>query len=62
MLILKRQWEEAVIIYAGEHRIVIKVTEIRDGHVKLGFIAESTVRILREELERNSDAAHSKRD
>lgn len=47
MLVLTRGEYQAVVV-SGPCRVV--VTEAKDGKVKLGFEAEPSVKILREEL------------
>lgn len=48
MLILKRKLGEEILI---DGRIVVKVTEIRTGEVRIGVDAPPSVRVVRRELE-----------
>lgn len=51
MLILERKRGEEILIGDG---IIVKVTEIRTGQVRLGVVAPRSVRVIRREL-RNTD-------
>lgn len=53
MLVLARGPQDRVLIQCGNKEIVVTVTEIRQGVVRLGFDADRDVTILREELKRN---------
>ncbi len=55
MLVLGRKIHERVILDKAEEgggntRIIIEVTQIDGGQVRLGFIAPACVKIMREEL------------
>lgn len=50
MLVLSRKTNETVIFGEGEHRVVITVTEVRNGVVRLGIEADRSVDVLRGEL------------
>ena len=56
MLVLGRREGEQVVIEAGSQRIVVEVCRIGGGAVRIGFDADPSVRIYREEvLERKED-------
>ncbi len=50
MLMLGRRVNEAVLINVGGTVARIVVCECRDGKVRLGFEADQSVKIVREEL------------
>lgn len=50
MLVLSRKTGEVVVIGDGPNRVVLKVIEIQNGKVRLGFTADKSVVIVREEL------------
>ncbi len=50
MLMLGRRVNEAVLINVGGTVARIVVCELRDGKVRLGFEADQSVKIMREEL------------
>lgn len=50
MLMLGRRVNEAVLINIGGTVARIVVCECRDGKVRLGFEADQSVKIIREEL------------
>jgi carbon storage regulator CsrA len=50
MLMLGRRVNEAVLVNIGGTVARIVVCECRDGKVRLGFEADQSVRIIREEL------------
>lgn len=52
MLVLKRKVDQTVVIGDG---IRVKVLEIRGGSVRLGFTADKTVPINREEVQQRID-------
>lgn len=52
MLILERKKGEEILIGDG---IIVKVTELRTGHVRLGVVAPRSVRVVRREF-RNTEA------
>ena len=56
MLILTRKKGEAVTITAGGQTIKVVVTQIRDGHVRLGFDAPAEVKIVRDNAKRKGAA------
>lgn len=51
MLVLTRRVDEQIVITAGADTIVITVTEIEGGKVKLGFEAPHWVKINRREIQ-----------
>lgn len=55
MLVLNRKIGEKVIIAEGE--IVIQVVEVRGDRVKLGFEADPSIPIDREEIHKQKIAA-----
>ncbi len=56
MLILRRKLNEAVIIEAGGHRIVVKVVSRGRRRLALAFEAPDDVKILRAELDSDGGA------
>lgn len=50
MLVLTRKFGEGVVITHGDLRIVVRVTKLSDGKVRLGIVAPDDVNIVREEL------------
>lgn len=56
-LCISRKNSESVIATIGTLRIEVKVLEVRGDKVKLGFAAPRDVRIHREEIQRERDAA-----
>lgn len=50
MLVLHRKNGEKIEITIGEYRIQVTVLDSNKGRVKLGFIAEQEVTIMRHEL------------
>jgi carbon storage regulator CsrA len=52
VLILTRTRGESVVMRIGDVKIIVKVCQVKEGQVRLGFDAPPTrVKILREELE-----------
>lgn len=52
MLVLKRNVRETVVLYAADSRIVITLTEAKDGVAKIGIEApRERVLVLRGELD-----------
>jgi carbon storage regulator len=50
MLVLSRKRDEDIVIGEGATKVVIRVVEIRGDKVRLGFIAEDGVTIMRAEI------------
>lgn len=51
MLVLERSLHDRVFILLPDgQRIEVHVCEIRRGLVKLGFVADASIKILREEI------------
>ncbi len=50
MLVLRRKERERIVIEVAGQRIVVTVTAIERGAVKIGFECPKTVHIMREEL------------
>jgi carbon storage regulator len=50
MLILSRKRNEDIVIGEGDKKVVVRVVEIRGDKVRLGFIAEDGVTIMRAEI------------
>ena len=50
MLVLSRKRNEDIVIGEGEKKVVVRVLEIIGDRVRLGFIAEQSVAILRAEV------------
>lgn len=53
MLILGRKLDETIMIDGG--RIVVRVVEIRGDRVRLGFTADESITIHREEIQAKVD-------
>jgi carbon storage regulator len=53
MLVLSRHKDERIFINGGE--IIITVIDLRDGKVRLGFEADRSVVIHREEIQTKAD-------
>lgn len=51
MLVISRRKNETLHIYAGDHKIKVKVADVVGNKVRLGIDAEATVMILREEID-----------
>lgn len=58
MLVLSRNANEAVVVNGGAKcgGLTVRVVEVRDGKVRLGFEAARDVRIHREEVQDDIDA------
>jgi carbon storage regulator len=50
MLVLSRKRDEDIVIGEGDKKVVIRVVEIRGDKVRLGFIADDGVTIMRAEI------------
>ena len=50
MLILARRLYEEIYLETSDGRVTVRVTELRDGRVQLGFDAPLSVRIDRREV------------
>tara|TARA_R110000868_G_scaffold45841_6_gene151821 strand:- start:1264 stop:1449 length:186 start_codon:yes stop_codon:yes gene_type:complete len=50
MLVLSRKLNEAIIIGEGANKVSVTVVGVVGDRVKLGFVAEGHVKILREEI------------
>ncbi len=57
MLVLSRKVEEQIVLLLEEHTIRIRVVSVDGGRVRLGVEAGADVKILREELLRESVGA-----
>lgn len=56
MLILSRKTHQAIIIRCGHDQVRLKIVQVGRDRVWLGLEAPEEVKILREELEFESDA------
>jgi carbon storage regulator CsrA len=56
MLILSRKTHQAIIIRCGHDQVRLKIVQVGRDRVWLGLEAPEDVKILREELEFESDA------
>lgn len=50
MLVLSRKKDEDIIIGEGGKKVIVRVVEIKGDKVRLGFIAEDGVTIMRSEI------------
>ncbi len=56
MLVLSRNTQEKVVLWAQGTRVVVQVLAVEGGRVRLGFEAPAAVRIDREEIDRRKAA------
>lgn len=50
MLVISRSKDQRVIVRVGGQELAVMIVSARHGRVRLGFEAESDIKILREEL------------
>jgi carbon storage regulator len=50
MLVLSRKKDEDIIIGEGGKKVIVRVVEIKGDKVRLGFIADDGVTIMRSEI------------
>ena len=55
MLVLTRKNEEAIVLYIGGERVVIRLLKSTQGRAQVGIDASQEVKIVREELEEAND-------
>lgn len=51
MLVLSRKRNEDIIVGEGDKKVIVRVLEIIGDRVRLGFVADQSVEILRAEVE-----------
>ncbi len=51
MLVLTRKNEEAIVLYVGGERVVVRLLKSTQGRAQVGIEASQEVKIVREELE-----------
>ena len=51
MLVLTRKNEEAIVLYVGGERVVVRLLKSTQGRAQVGIDASPEVKIVREELE-----------
>lgn len=56
MLVLTRGNHQEVIITLGDEQVIVTLVEVRGDKVRLGFTAESAVKINRAEIQERIDA------
>jgi carbon storage regulator CsrA len=54
MLVLSRKRNEDIIIGEGDKKVIVRVVEIVGDKVRLGFVADQSVTILRAEVPPNT--------
>jgi carbon storage regulator CsrA len=54
MLVLTRRQEESIIIFCGDKKIELQITDLNFNTVKIAFEADTDVKIYRKELVENN--------
>ena len=56
MLVLTRKNEEAIVLYIGGERVVIRLLKSTQGRAQVGIDASQDVKIIREELDQHGSS------